>query len=118
VIFYVADVDAVYRHVLALNLRPDTAPQDALWGERYFHRTDPDGHELSFARPLRPGRSGGTHAPLPAVATSASTGSGAWLRDKEPDKVRQAFVQQVDSDFAGAPSRLPRVQTDDFPALT
>ncbi|MEC8370717.1 MAG: VOC family protein, partial [Pseudomonadota bacterium] len=21
-------------------------------GERYFHITDPDGHELSFARPL------------------------------------------------------------------
>jgi catechol-2,3-dioxygenase len=27
---------------------------DAEWGERYFHLTDPDGHELSFARPLRP----------------------------------------------------------------
>ncbi|MEE9270499.1 MAG: VOC family protein, partial [Candidatus Krumholzibacteria bacterium] len=24
----------------------------AEWGERYFHITDPDGHELSFARPL------------------------------------------------------------------
>jgi catechol 2,3-dioxygenase-like lactoylglutathione lyase family enzyme len=59
VIFYVADVDATYRHVLALNLRPDTAPRDAPWGERFFHLTDPDGHELSFARPLpradRPG---------------------------------------------------------------
>ena len=22
-------------------------------GERFFHLTDPDGHELSFARPLR-----------------------------------------------------------------
>jgi uncharacterized glyoxalase superfamily protein PhnB len=28
------------------------APSDAPWGERYFHVTDPDGHELSFARPL------------------------------------------------------------------
>jgi catechol 2,3-dioxygenase-like lactoylglutathione lyase family enzyme len=55
VIFYVADVDALYRHVLALNLRPDMEPRDAAWGERYFHLTDPDGHELSFARPLRPG---------------------------------------------------------------
>jgi catechol-2,3-dioxygenase len=53
VIFYVSDVDAMYRHVVGLNLRPNTAPQDAPWGERYFHLTDPDGHELSFARPLR-----------------------------------------------------------------
>ena len=32
-------------------LQPDTSPRDAPWGERYFHITDPDGHELSFARP-------------------------------------------------------------------
>jgi hypothetical protein len=25
---------------------------DAEWGERFFHLTDPDDHELSFARPL------------------------------------------------------------------
>ncbi len=31
---------------------PETAPADAPWGERYFHLVDPDGHELSFARPL------------------------------------------------------------------
>jgi uncharacterized glyoxalase superfamily protein PhnB len=31
---------------------PNTGPRDATWGERYFHVTDPDGHELSFARPL------------------------------------------------------------------
>jgi uncharacterized glyoxalase superfamily protein PhnB len=23
------------------------------WGERFFHVTDPDGHELSFAWPLK-----------------------------------------------------------------
>jgi len=28
------------------------APLNASWGERYFHLHDPDGHELSFARPL------------------------------------------------------------------
>src|SRR5260370_34379779 len=28
-------------------------PRDAAWGERYFHMPDPDGHELSFARPLQ-----------------------------------------------------------------
>ena len=31
---------------------PQFAPRDAPWNERYFHLTDPDGHELSFARPL------------------------------------------------------------------
>ncbi len=32
---------------------PEAPPRDAAWGERYFHLTDPDGHALSFARPLR-----------------------------------------------------------------
>lgn len=52
-IFHVADVDASHRHVVASGLTPDTSPADAPWGERYFHLTDPDGHELSFAKPLR-----------------------------------------------------------------
>jgi len=52
VIFYVDDVDALYRRALAAGYRPSTEPRDAEWGERYFHLTDPDGHELSFARPL------------------------------------------------------------------
>lgn len=53
VIFYVADVDALHARVIASGYRPDTGPHDAEWGERFFHVTDPDGHELSFARPLR-----------------------------------------------------------------
>ena len=53
VIFYVDDVDAVYERALAAGCQPTTVPRDAEWGERYFHLTDPDGHELSFARPLR-----------------------------------------------------------------
>jgi catechol 2,3-dioxygenase-like lactoylglutathione lyase family enzyme len=53
VIFYVRDVDAVYRRAIARGLKPDFAPRDAAWRERYFHITDPDGHELSFARPLK-----------------------------------------------------------------
>jgi catechol 2,3-dioxygenase-like lactoylglutathione lyase family enzyme len=52
VIFYVADVDALYARALELGLRPQGPPRDAEWGERYFHLVDPDGHELSFARPL------------------------------------------------------------------
>lgn len=52
VIFHVDDVNAAYRHALSAGLDPEFAPRDALWGERYFHIRDPDGHELSFARPL------------------------------------------------------------------
>ena len=52
IIFYVTDVDAFYRRTIELGLRPDGQPRDAAWGERYFHLTDPDGHELSFAKPL------------------------------------------------------------------
>ena len=52
VIFYVSDVDAFYRHVVAHGLQPETTPHDAEWRERYFHIVDPAGHELSFAKPL------------------------------------------------------------------
>ena len=52
VIFYVEDVDEMYRRVLSVGLQPSTEPTDAVWGERYFHLRDPDGNELSFARPL------------------------------------------------------------------
>lgn len=51
-IFYVSDVDAFYRRAVERGLTPDFPPSDAAWGERYFHITDPDGHEISFARPL------------------------------------------------------------------
>ena len=52
VIFHVSDVDAFFSRAVAAGLKPDTTPADAPWGERFFHLPDPDGHELSFARPL------------------------------------------------------------------
>jgi len=52
VIFYVDNVDALHARAVTAGLRPHAAPRDAEWGERFFHLTDPDGHELSFARPL------------------------------------------------------------------
>lgn len=54
-IIYVTDVDAQYERAVASGLQPDFAPSDAPWGERYFHITDPDGHEISIARPLSRG---------------------------------------------------------------
>src|ERR1700736_4298549 len=51
-IFYVTDVDAFWSHLKERGFDPEI-PRDAPWGERYFHMPDPDGHELSFDRPLR-----------------------------------------------------------------
>ena len=52
VIFHAANVDSLHRHAVSQGLQPQFAPRDAAWGERYFHITDPDGHELSFAQLL------------------------------------------------------------------
>lgn len=51
-ILYVRDVDAMHARALAAGFEPEAPPADAPWGERYFHLRDPDGNELSFARPL------------------------------------------------------------------
>ena len=51
VILRVEDVDGVYAQLKAEGLAPER-PQDADWGERFFHICDPDGHELSFAELL------------------------------------------------------------------
>ena len=55
VIFRVDDVDAHHQALQAQGLILES-PRDAAWGERFFHITDPDGHELSFAEllPARP----------------------------------------------------------------
>jgi len=50
VVFYVSDVDALYHQAVQRGLSPEAPPRNAEWGERYFHLTDPDGHEISFAR--------------------------------------------------------------------
>lgn len=70
-ILYVSDVDELYRKALEVGLTPEAPPRDAEWGERYFHLTDPDGHELSFARPAvgpsRRVRSSGTGSGQPGA---------------------------------------------------
>lgn len=50
----VRDVDAFHSALLARGVRPAFGPRDAPWRERYFHVTDPDGHELSFMHPIGP----------------------------------------------------------------
>jgi len=51
IIFYVSDVDETWEYLTEKGFKAEQ-PRDAPWGERYFHMLDPDGHELSFARPL------------------------------------------------------------------
>jgi catechol 2,3-dioxygenase-like lactoylglutathione lyase family enzyme len=55
VVFHVDDVDAMYERTLTAGFAPSAPPADAAWRERFFHIRDPDGHELSFARPLKEG---------------------------------------------------------------
>ncbi len=51
-IVWVDDVDAAHDRLVAAGHQPMMAPSDAVWGERYFHITDPAGHEVSIARRL------------------------------------------------------------------
>jgi len=57
IIFYTDDVDGLFAYMQDDKKIPDlgkfeSKPQDATWGERFFHITDPDGYKLSFATPL------------------------------------------------------------------
>jgi catechol 2,3-dioxygenase-like lactoylglutathione lyase family enzyme len=52
-IFYESDLDGLYQRLVAAGIRPQAPPRDAEWGERFFHVTDPDGHEISFAWPVK-----------------------------------------------------------------
>ena len=51
-IFYVDDVDGFHAQAVGAGLTPEFKPRDAPWRERYFHIVNPDGHEISFAKPL------------------------------------------------------------------
>ena len=42
----------LYERIRSAGYVPETEPEDAPWGERFFHIRDPSGHELSFAKPL------------------------------------------------------------------
>ena len=55
VILRVEGVDSLYNQLMQQGMAPEMAPQDGIWGERYFHIKDPDGHELSFAELLSSG---------------------------------------------------------------
>ena len=57
IIFYTDDVDELFAYmqydktVSGLGIF-ESKPQDATWGERFFHMLDPDGYKMSFATPI------------------------------------------------------------------
>lgn len=52
VVFHVDSPDEIWNRFTSAGYEAETEPNNASWGERFFHIVDPDGHELSFARPL------------------------------------------------------------------
>jgi catechol 2,3-dioxygenase-like lactoylglutathione lyase family enzyme len=57
IIFYVDDVDKFFTYMqndetISVLGKLESKPQDATWGERFFHMLDPDGYRLSFATPI------------------------------------------------------------------
>jgi len=55
IIFYTDDVDGLFAYMqddTTFKEYFESKPQDATWGERFFHMLDPDGYKLSFATPL------------------------------------------------------------------
>ena len=57
IIFYTDDVDELFAYMQNDKIvsglgRFESKPQDAIWGERFFHMLDPDGYKMSFATPI------------------------------------------------------------------
>ena len=57
IIFYVDDVDELFAYmendeIISVLGKLESKPEDAVWGERFFHMLDPDGYKLSFATPI------------------------------------------------------------------
>jgi len=57
IIFHTEDVDELYSYLrsnasISNTITFENEPSDAPWGERYFHIREPDGYQLSFAKPM------------------------------------------------------------------
>jgi catechol 2,3-dioxygenase-like lactoylglutathione lyase family enzyme len=57
IVFHTEDVDSLYLYMkndkaISNAVTFESEPADAPWGERFFHIREPDGYQLSFARPL------------------------------------------------------------------
>ncbi|HXV81049.1 MAG TPA: VOC family protein [Candidatus Binatia bacterium] len=54
--FKVADVDAVFRELVARGALPVVPPTDRFWGQRTAYVRDPDSHLVELAQDLRQSR--------------------------------------------------------------
>ena len=57
IIFYVDNVDELFAYmendgIISRLGKLESKPEEAEWGERFFHALDPDGYKLSFATPI------------------------------------------------------------------
>ena len=57
IVFYVDDVDELFAYMendetISVLGKLESKPENASWGERFFHMLDPDGYKLSFATPI------------------------------------------------------------------
>ena len=57
IIFYTDNVDDLFAYMqddktVSELGKFESKPQDAIWGERFFHMLDPDGYKMSFATPI------------------------------------------------------------------
>ena len=60
IVFYVDDVDELFAYmendeIISVLGKLESKPENASWGERFFHMLDPDGYKLSFATPIGDG---------------------------------------------------------------
>ena len=58
IILYSENVDKLYSYfrndkTISKLILLENKPKIAMWGEKYFHIRDPDGHLLSFAMPIK-----------------------------------------------------------------
>ena len=90
--FWVDDVDAMYRRALAAGFDPESAPADAPWGERYFHIHDRDGFDNAWLK-----AAGVTHEQMiEVVKNTASDGEVCdWVRQniKKTDTDKRAHAE-------------------------
>ncbi len=57
VIFHTENVDKLYSYMkqdeyISKHIVFENEPTNAVWGERFFHIREPNGYQLSFAKPL------------------------------------------------------------------
>jgi hypothetical protein len=63
IIFHTEDIDKLYSYLrnnedISNTILFEDKPKDVPWGKRYFYLREPDGYQLSFAKPLEKRKTG------------------------------------------------------------